>query len=92
MGNQWDEWEGHYQGVWTRRGTSNVWDASWGSVKAVLTVTVQGNRVRVQRRHGSDGNVCDYQGVIEADGISVQGSFNCANGATDIPWRAVIRR
>ena len=63
LGRVWRVTESGVQGVWTRRGTSNTFDARWGSVTAQLTVSVNGNEVTLERRGSSDGNDCNYAGV-----------------------------
>ena len=75
--NVWDASENGWTGVWTRRGGSDIFDAVWqkggSTVKAVLTITVRGNSVRINRRSSSDGvSDRDYEGTISSDG-SVSG-------------------
>jgi hypothetical protein len=91
LGAEWSESEGGFTGRWVRRGDSNVFDASWGKITAVLTMTLSGNSVRIARRQSSDGNDCDYTGTIQADGVTVQGVYTCKVGAKDTAWRATIR-
>ncbi len=95
LGRVWYEQEGGWQGVWTRRGNSNVFDARWTQsgqtpVTAVLTIRIQGNNVRVERRSSSDGNNCDYRGTLSADGRTVSGQFTCDRGGGS--WQATITR
>jgi hypothetical protein len=93
LGTWWDEVQGGSPAIWTRRGSSNVFDANWenGQVTAVVTVSVQGNQVRAERRSSSDGNDCHYQGVIAPDGVTVSGTFGCQRWVQNSPWRATIR-
>jgi hypothetical protein len=103
LGAIWEEKEGAWTSIWTRRGTSNVFDAEWKkmgalmgsssqvSVTAVLTIYVQGNSVTVNRRQSSDGNDCDYTGTLAKDGNSVQGTYKCSNSNQRMNWSAYIR-
>jgi hypothetical protein len=93
LGSMWDEREGEtWVGIWTRRGTSNIFDASWGngSVRAELAVSVRGPSVFVERRDSSDGVNCNYQGTIAPDGEHVAGTYGCTNGGRGVPWQATI--
>ena len=94
---RWDETEAGYTGVWTRRGNSNVFDAVWTrdrqdrrQVTAVLTITNQGNRVFVKRTSSSDGYLCEYEGTVAADGVTVTGTMRCPGNSTSVPWQATI--
>ncbi|HEX4951040.1 MAG TPA: DUF3011 domain-containing protein [Blastocatellia bacterium] len=91
---RWDETEAGYTGVWTRRGNSNVFDAVWTrdrqQVTAVLTITNQGNRVFVKRTSSSDGYLCEYEGTVAADGVTVTGTMRCPGNSTTFPWQATI--
>lgn len=95
LGRRWNEQEGGWNGVWTRRGNSNVFDARWTQpgqrdVTAVLTIYLQGNNVRIERRNSSDGNNCDYTGTLSSDGRTASGQFTCDQGGGG--WRATILR
>lgn len=92
LGSEWSEMESGFAGRWIRRGTSNVFDARWDiGVTAVMTVTLSENTVNIARRQSSDGNDCDYTGTIQADGVTVEGTYTCKKGANQTPWRATIR-
>lgn len=93
LGIRWFEKEHDWSGVWTRRGNSNVFDARWthpidSPITAVLTIYVNGNSVRVERRGSSDGNNCVYTGTIARDGKSVSGNYTCDKGGGT--WSATI--
>lgn len=93
LGRIWYEQEGGWNGVWVRRGNSNIFDARWTmpgaqDVTAVLTINISGNNVQIARRNGSDGNDCNYTGTIAADGRTVTGNFTCTQGGGT--WRAMI--
>lgn len=95
LGRRWEEQEGGWTVIWTRRGNSNVFDGRWKQagqpdVTAVLTIYIQGNNVQVERRNSSDGNNCDYRGTLSADGRTVSGQFTCNRGGGS--WRATIIR
>ncbi len=88
LGTVWYEREGCYNGVWTRRGDSNVFDAVWtcgdSRVTAILTIQIRGNRVYVQRRYGSEGGDLDYRGNLSSDGTRVSGTYTAGY------WEATI--
>ena len=91
LGNFWTENELGWTGTWMRRGSSNIFDANWGGeVTALLTISIQGDLVKVERRGSSDGNDCDYQGAVAPDGVTVSGTYNCAKGGP-YPWSATIQ-
>lgn len=81
---------GGYTGIWTRRGTTSEYDAVWTKgrqqVTAVLTITTQGNRILIKRTSSSDGYLCDYEGTVAADGVSITGNFSCGSG--NFTWQA----
>ncbi|MEK4149733.1 hypothetical protein NST02_22055 [Robertmurraya sp. FSL W8-0741] len=91
LGRRWEVQEGAWRGIWTRRGNSNTFDARWTRqgatpVTAVLTMTQEGNNVRILRRNSSDGNNCEYNGRIE--GRRASGTFTCNQGGGN--WTASI--
>ena len=103
LGRTWDEQEGvcpgdqgtPWTGNWVRRGTSNVFDATWthpewGTATAVITVTVQGPSVGVVRTQSTDGNDCAYTGTLGPDG-NVSGTYTCGETQTQRCWSAVIQ-
>lgn len=90
----WFVQESGWDGTWTRRGASNVFDAIWTSggatVTAVMTVVRQGNNVTITRTNSSDGNDCTYSGTIGADGHSVSGTYTCTRYPGPFPWHGII--
>jgi hypothetical protein len=95
LGRLWQESESGWQGVWTRRGTSNVFDAVWadGSARATaeLTITISGNQVTVKRRNKTDSGTCDYVGTLAADGVTVTGTYSCSWAPGPFDWSATIQ-
>lgn len=94
---RWEETEAGYTGVWTRRSNSNVFDAVWTrdgqdrrQITAVLSITNQGNRVFVKRTSSSDGYLCEYDGTMAADGVTVSGTMRCPGNSSSLPWQATI--
>lgn len=91
LGTEWSESEGGWGGRWVRRGQTNTFDATWNNggweVKAVLTISISGNRVSVHRVNASDNNSCQYEGILT--GKSVRGTYRCSSGGGD--WSATIR-
>ena len=96
LGTVWYETEGEYNGVWTRRGNSNVFDAVWRHgdkgewVSAVLTIHIFGNSVNIKRRHSSDGADFNYTGTLSQDGTRVTGTEYRIGAKIGSPWSAVI--
>jgi hypothetical protein len=79
--------------MWTRRGTSNVFDAVWimgaGRVSAVVTIQIQGNAVSVHRLQ-PNGQSCNYGGTLWNDGRTVSGSYTCQWAPGQFAWNARI--
>lgn len=97
LGKTWRVKDEGWEGVWTRRGSSNVFDAVWtkGSQKltGVLTITIIGEVVTVDRTQSSNGDICTYSGTIAADGRSVAGTVRSYGGGGSLTrWSAVIER
>jgi hypothetical protein len=79
-----------------RRGTSNVFDATWrkggATFASVLTMTRTGSRIHIERKDApaGGGTLVVYDGTIAADG-TVSGTATVpATGAT-LPFRATVR-
>lgn len=75
-----------WNGRWVRRGTSNIFDAIWihrNGQKNVttLTITIQGNQVRIDRPG------CQYSGTLVGSGV--QGTYRCERGGVNY-WSANI--
>jgi hypothetical protein len=97
LGSIWHETEQEWTGVWTRRPGTSSFEANWtdahgNEASAVLTISIQGNNVSVQRREDSHGNECDYQGVLSADKTTASGTYGCTVGTGPFAWRAEISR
>ncbi len=92
LGRVWYEHEAGWNGVWTRRGYSNVFDATWtkGGTggTAVLIIDIRGNFVKIERR-GNDGTVIHYTGYLSPDGTRASGTVQPSDGVT---WDATITR
>jgi hypothetical protein len=73
LGLRWSESENGITGNWVRRGDSNVFDATWPGVSSVLTMTLTGNQLRIQRRDAGNQQV-EYTAVIGPDGKTVTGT------------------
>ena len=92
LGTIWDEKESGRKGTWARRGTSNIFDADWnGKITAVLTISIRGDAVKIERRNSNDGNDCDYQGIVAPDRINVSGTYVCNRTGISI-WQAEIQK
>ncbi|HOW54594.1 MAG TPA: hypothetical protein PLR60_08050 [Syntrophorhabdaceae bacterium] len=94
LGRVWNEQESGWSGVWTRRGTSNTFDAVWTTrgqpqERAVLTIGIRGNDVNVARRQ--QRGTCTYRGNLDSDMRTVSGTYGCSWAPGPIPWRATIQ-
>ena len=75
LGSVWRVTEGdpNWTGTWTRRGTSNVFDAVWTGYgqrsTGVLTMAVSGNNVTITRGNGQ------YTGTISRKSVSGKASW-----------------
>ncbi|HEX4950219.1 MAG TPA: hypothetical protein VFZ34_26365 [Blastocatellia bacterium] len=82
--------EGGFNGVWTRRGNSNEYEAVWTrgrqSINGVLSITTQGNRIFVKRLQSTDGQLCEYEGIVSADGVTINGTYGCG-GVQNLQWQ-----
>lgn len=82
-----------WRGVWTRRGTSNVFDAVWTrtgrAVRGALTVTLDGNKVSIDRKT-LGGATCAYNGVLAPDRETVTGTYECG-GLGPLQWTGTIK-
>jgi hypothetical protein len=87
--------DGGWTGTWTRRGSSNVFDAVWTApnqpvVTGVMTYTRTANQVDFQRTESSNGNLCHYVGFILEDGVTATGTETCPNTEGFSTWIASI--
>ncbi|MBL8206255.1 MAG: hypothetical protein JNM09_18610 [Blastocatellia bacterium] len=82
--------EGGYNGVWTRRGNSNEYEAVWTrgrqQINGVLSITTQGNRIYIKRLQSTDNQLCEYEGIVSADGVTINGTYRCS-GVTNLAWQ-----
>ncbi|MCX6567396.1 MAG: hypothetical protein NTW38_13425, partial [Candidatus Aminicenantes bacterium] len=96
LGSVWQESENGWSGVWTRRGTSDVFDAVWTlngqRVTAVLTMTRTGfDTVSIYRKDTSSDNLeVDYAATIGGDG-SVTGSGKIRSTGFTYNWTARVQ-
>lgn len=98
IGTIWNEQEAGWQGVWTRVGKSEKFQAVWtkGSnvVRANLQVQVSGDSVFVFRDDTAGPGVgkggCKYNGKIT--GNAVTGQYTCQWSKGWLPWKATISR
>ena len=98
LGDAWEMEEAAcWRGIWTRRGSTNVWDAYWihprgERARAVLRIESRGRDVVVTRSH-ANGYTCRYDGSISGDWWEIEGTYRCSwEPATVMPWRAQIIR
>jgi hypothetical protein len=93
LGTRWAVNDGGWPGIWTRRGNSNVFDGVWtkdGQFTALLTISINGNRVNVSRRYATLGGDCELKdGILDPDGVTVTGTTVCTHGSAG--FRAEIK-
>ena len=93
LGSRLDVIEGDWIGVWTRRGGTGVFDATWRNRSTGAHVS---DVIRIESLSGSlvvfkrDGNGGRYFGAIGCDGHSVVGSASWY--AAGVIWTATITR
>lgn len=93
LGRVWDETEGAWKGVWSRRGDTNVFDAAIAlpdgrKVTTANSVTIDGSNITINRTASSDGVLCTYTGILV--GAKVSGTLACPGHGTG-QWQATIR-
>jgi hypothetical protein len=95
LGAVWDQSENGWNGVWTRRGKSNVFDAVWtrggSQVSAILTLTTDGNRVEIYRRDMNGAAEVDYSGTLDGRG-NASGIARVRQTGASYAWNATVRR
>ena len=96
LGRVWYEQESGWSGTWERVGNSSRFQATWthpngGTVKADLTITLQGENVQVIRRDTfgpHTGRGCKYTGRLHGNRVS--GKYSCDWAGGQILWSAQI--
>ena len=96
LGSVWNEQEAGWQGVWTRVGKSNSFQAVWTKdskiVRANLMMTLSGKVVSITRDDTMGPGVgkagCAYTGTIT--GNTVAGDNKCARSRAAGKWKATI--
>jgi FkbM family methyltransferase len=88
LGSVWIEEESGWDGVWTRRGRSNVFDAVWTKnglrIEAVLSIAMDGDQVTLTREASSDGaENMTYFGTM--NGRRISGKYSGGR------WSALIQ-
>lgn len=98
LGRIWNEQEAGWQGVWTRVGRSNTFQAVWTKdnriVRANLQMAVSGNVVSITRDDtygpGMGKTGCEYTGTVRGNVIA--GDYNCSWSRAAGKWQATISR
>lgn len=93
LGREWREEESAGLGTWTRRETSNVFDATWtplGGPEATATLEIGrvADRIAIVRSQ-AEGR-CLYQGTVAADDKSARGTYTCSWASGTYAWNATI--
>jgi hypothetical protein len=94
LGSVWNETELGWQGTWTRRPGTNIFDAQWvrsggGREAATLSISVDGKSVKIQRKQPKGS--CWYTGILSQDGRTAEGTYGCDWAHGPFNWRATIR-
>lgn len=97
LGRAWRETENGWTGHWTRRGTSNVFDATWtkpgeDSVAAVLEMSLEADGTVKIHRKDTRARVAfeiDYTGKIDGTG-HVEGSATIRGNGYTFGWSAQV--
>lgn len=94
LGRTWNIVESGITMIWTRRGSSNIFDVT-GTVggapfTAEQTIEISGNKVFANRYKAGDGNTCTFTGTIASDGITVTGNYDCTKYKPSSGWQAKI--
>jgi hypothetical protein len=100
FGRKWIEQEAGWNGVWTRQGYTNIFNAVWtkgrSTVKALLTIQINANKVTIDRRDIGSRARCEYNGLFSYDRKTVAGAYTCWNdGGVQYykgNWNARIQR
>ena len=99
LGSIWDEGEvDGWRGVWTRKPGTNNFHANFthpthGPIEGELSMTVNGNTVRIQRWNQNAPGRCEYNGTIVGGEAHV--TYYCFDSAgnrlpaspPDYPWK-----
>lgn len=96
IGRVWHTEEGTagWWGTWTRRGTSDTFDAiNFDPTRAYFDISVAemaitGDDIHIVRR--APRVACIYRGRLAADGLSASGTYGCNNINRAFPWSATI--
>jgi hypothetical protein len=87
------EASGTCHGIWTRVAGTSTFSATWPDchVTATLAIAIHGTQVSVTRTDSSDGNNCNYIGMLS--GSSVTGTYSCTQTNAPVPfWSATITK
>ena len=90
---QWES-EGGWTGTWTRRGTSDQFDAAYARSSGERVTTVEemtgaGNQVRVRRLASSDNILCTLEGTIQTT-TRIEGTGACPSVSSGWWWRLTV--
>ncbi len=93
IGREWREEEPAGPGTWIRRGTSNLFDATWtlpGGNQATATLEIGrvANRIAAVRTQANGR--CIYQGTVAADDKAARGTYTCSWAPGSHAWNATI--
>jgi len=96
LGSEWSETEAGIAGQWVRRGNSATWDASWANgARAVLTITISGNQVKVIRKDtgAHAGLTANYTGPLDSNGtIKGTQTYTYQGTTKSQAWHAQITK
>jgi hypothetical protein len=74
LGTEWSVTEAGITGRWVRRGNSDTWDGTWANgAAAILTISIAGDKLRINRKDVTGGLTAIYEGTLASDG-TMQGT------------------
>lgn len=93
LGNVWTVEESGWHGEWRRRDNTNQFDATWTSgpnkFTSLITVEINGDKVKAHRRDNQGGYECTYEGTLDQDTRKIVGADVCPNVGF-VKWEATI--
>ncbi len=94
LGTTWTEEESDYTSIWTRQGTTKIFDALYtgpDGQKATTrnSVKIDGAMITILRLSSSDTQLCEYHGTLT--GNTIIGTYKCPRSwAGERHWKATI--
>jgi|GEM_PF-4134266 len=82
LGSSWKVVAGCWPGIYTRRGSSNIFDAEMKQVNgdrytATVVVSINGNQVTATQTDTGGGKCYLRNGLLDSDGRTITGTYEC---------------